>query len=235
MVAVLAGLQALYEETDAITGCWLSHASSLLAACTAQLPQLLRGRWQPPAQHQGQQGLAGKSGGGAVAAGSRAAGAARGSPGRPGDPSQRRGNISSSSVEGPAAPSSTPVAQAGEAPVHPGSGGGSQPEALPDSMTQLVPAAVTAAAGIAAAADPPDAQLPPWALQQQQQQPAAQQQQHGKVEVVHVAVTSGQLTPTLAKLLLFRLSAHFTPDRVSMLCMLCTSVPAASARAGTPR
>lgn len=31
-------LQELYNETDAVTGGWLSHAASLLTACSAQLP-----------------------------------------------------------------------------------------------------------------------------------------------------------------------------------------------------
>lgn len=47
-------MQELYAQTDAATGGWLSHASSLLAACTAQLAAAPRG------------GSPGGAGGGAV-------------------------------------------------------------------------------------------------------------------------------------------------------------------------
>ncbi|GAB4821578.1 hypothetical protein N2152v2_008624 [Parachlorella kessleri] len=85
------------------------------------------------------------------------------------------------------------------------------------SVTQSTPAeaAAPAADAVSGAGTPPSGAQPPTAAAATAAAgPAAGSPSAPAVEVVHVAVTSGQLVPSLAKLLLFKLSGHFTPDRV---------------------
>ena len=80
------------------------------------------------------------------------------------------------------------------------------------------PEAAAPAAGAASSAEaPPPAGRPAAAAA------AAGSPSVSAVEVIHVAVTSGQLVPSLAKLLLFKLSGHFTPDQVRLVegCSEC--------------
>lgn len=208
-----AALQAAFEETDSITGHWLTHAADLLAACSQHLPQLLlddaerRRRRQQAAAKQGQGGqqagsaadVGGGGGSSRVEPQPAAAGGAAGPGSSPLIAAHADGSLlpgSSAAVTASAAaagPSDSPVAGA------PTLGGGSPP------------AAAAAAAGAIAGAG----------LGRSSSSGGAGSGSRGGSgsegllpEVVHVAVTSGQLVPTLAKLLLFHLGAHFTPDRV---------------------
>lgn len=262
----LCSKQELYEDTDAVTGRWLSHAASLLSACASQLPLLLR----QPSPRQQQQRHAGEGSGSGKGSGTPAAtepseGAAKAAldcaatcpasgcvaqqqlPGTSaiGAPVGAHCCGSSAGLPGSAAPghssgtgaAAAGVTAAGDA-IRPGScspGQGLSAAAAPAAAAagpgQVIPlapsplppppaAAAAAAAGHSlspppTAAAPASAPPPSVGFRSSSPGGGAAPEAGPGLEVVHVAVTSGQLIPSLAKLMLFRLAAHFAPDRVS--------------------